>query len=105
MAPEHHRGENIMLVERSEIIVREGAEAAFATAMKATGVPLLEATEGVVAVSFGQGVENPAKFILMVEWASMDAHVAFTQAPTFPDLRAVFAPYSTGGAMEHFLMQ
>ncbi len=93
-----------MLVERAELMVREGAEAEFAQVMAAKALPLLRATAGAVSVEFGRGVENPSKFTLLIEWSGMPAHTAFTQHASFADFRAVMAPYTVGGAMEHFEM-
>jgi heme-degrading monooxygenase HmoA len=93
-----------MLVERSEILIKEGMEDEFTTLMADKAVPLLKGLPGVNAVSYGRGVENPDKFILMVEWAAMSDHIAFTKAPVFPEFRALLMPFSKGGAMEHFEM-
>jgi heme-degrading monooxygenase HmoA len=94
--------EMTMLVERSELLIKPGSENAFDAAMRKQGIPLLEAIPGVVSVKMGRGVENPDKFILLVEWQSMDAHTEFRTAPSNAALRQVISPFSRGGAMEHF---
>jgi len=91
-----------MLVERSEILIKAGSEEAFDAAMRERGVPLLQSVPGVKWVKFGRGVENPDKFIILVEWKTMDAHTAFGSSPARPKLHEVIAPHSRGGAMEHF---
>ena len=91
-----------MLVERSEILIKAGSEEAFALAMRERGVPLLQSVPGVKWVRFGRGVENPDKFIILVEWETMDAHTAFGSSPARPKLHEVISPHSKGGAMEHF---
>jgi heme-degrading monooxygenase HmoA len=91
-----------MLVERAELTIRAGMEQEFATAMSERGLPLLLAVAGVKRARLGRGVEHPEKFMLLVEWASMDAHQAFPTAPNYAPFRAVIRPYSIGGAMEHF---
>jgi len=93
-----------MLLERSEIMIREGAEDGFRAIMRERGLGMLSSVPGVLEVNFGQGVENPLKFLLTVEWASMDAHTAFTGMPVFAEFRSLFGPYSVSGAMEHFMM-
>lgn len=93
-----------MLLERSEIMTKEGMEQPFFASMTSKGVPLLESVPGVRSVQFGQGVENPQKFLLLVEWETMDAHTAFTKTPARMELGALIRPFSTGGAMEHFQM-
>ena len=93
-----------MLLERAELLARDGAESELFAVMTDHGVPLLAAVPGVLSVRFGRGVENPDKFLLLVQWESLDAHTAFTQAPVFADFRALIMPVSRGGAMEHFEM-
>lgn len=93
-----------MLVERSEITIWEGQEEGFAAAMHDRGLPMLAGFDGVRSVRFGRGVENPGKFILLVEWENMDAHTAFAKSAIYAPFRELFAPFSTGGVMEHFEM-
>jgi heme-degrading monooxygenase HmoA len=93
-----------MLVERSELLVREGMEEDFADAMRERGNPLLESIPGVRSVNMGRGVENPDKFVLLVAWDSMDSHDAFRTNPNYGPFREIMAPFLKGGAMEHFNM-
>ena len=93
-----------MLLERSELLVREGQAEGFAAAMNDRGLAMLAGVDGVKTVGFGRGLENPDKFILLVEWDSMDAHVAFTKSAIYTPFRELFAPFTKGGAMEHFEM-
>ena len=94
-----------MLVERAEILVREGTEQEFAAAMTSKGLPLLAGVAGARSTQFGRGVEQPQKFMLLVSWESMDAHVAFTKSPAVNEFRSLLRPFSAGGAMEHFNME
>ena len=93
-----------MLVERAEMLIKEGSEEDFATVMADRGTPLLAGLEGVKSVKLGRGVENPDKFMLLVEWETMDAHIAFTKNPKFTEFRALLSPFTRGGSMEHFNM-
>ena len=65
---------------------------------------MLAGVEGVRSVSLGRGVENPDKFMLLVAWDTMDAHIAFTKIPAFTEFRELITPFTRGGAMEHFKM-
>ena len=94
-----------MLVERSELIIKEGAAEEFQSMMRAEGLPLLRAVAGANVVQFGRGVENPRKFILLIEWEAMDAHTAFTQHVSFPKFIELLTPYNESGVMEHFVME
>jgi heme-degrading monooxygenase HmoA len=93
-----------MLLERSEILIREGMEENFGATMRKQGLALLTSVPGVVSVKQGRGVENPGKFMLLVEWESMDAHLAFPKNPLYGEFRQLIGPFSKGGAMEHFEM-
>ena len=93
-----------MLYERSELLIKEGMEDAFAAEMADKGLPLLKALDGANAVYFGQGVENPDKFMLLIEWETLDAHTAFKTAPVYPEFLSLVASYAKGGVMEHFNM-
>lgn len=93
-----------MLVERSEILVKDGLENDFAAAMSTRGLPLLAGVPGVRSVKLGRGVEHPDKFMLLVEWDSMEAHIAFTKTSGVTAFRELVMPFSKGGAMEHFEM-
>lgn len=93
-----------MLVERAELLIKDGCEDAFAAAMVERGVPLLSSVAGASDVRLGRGVENPRKFMLLITWATMDAHVAFTADPLFETFRELLGPFTIGGGMEHFNM-
>lgn len=93
-----------MLLERAELSIKEGLESDFAAAMDERGLVLLASVPGVKSVSFGRGVESPGKFMLLLEWESMEAHIAFTKTPSFTAFLEVTSPYSKGGKMEHFEM-
>lgn len=93
-----------MLVERSELFVKEGMEEDFAAAMRERGNPLLASFPGVRSVKMGRGVENPDKFVLLVEWDTMASHDAFRTHPNYGPFREIMAPFLKGGAMEHFNM-
>jgi heme-degrading monooxygenase HmoA len=91
-----------MLVERSELIIKDGLEDDFAAAMSERGIPLLRSVPGVNAVQFGRGVENPGKFMLLVEWTGMEAHTALKTHPLYPEFSQLLRPFVKAGAMEHF---
>jgi heme-degrading monooxygenase HmoA len=93
-----------MLIERAELLIKDGSEEAFATVMAERGLPLLSSLEGASDVRLGRGVENPRKFMLLITWTSMDAHMAVTKLPVFETFRELIGPFTIGGGMEHFNM-
>jgi quinol monooxygenase YgiN len=92
-----------MFIERAEIPVKEGMEDGFAAAMAGRGSAILAAAPGCHSVRFGRGVENPGKFILLIEWESVEAHVGLTTTPAFDEFKALVGPFFGGAPnMEHF---
>jgi len=91
-----------MLVERSELLIKEGLEDDFAAKMSERGITLLNSVPGVNSVQFGRGVENPGKFMLLVEWTAMNAHTAFKSNPVYSEFSQLLKPFVKAGAMEHF---
>ena len=93
-----------MLVERSELVIKDGLEDDFAAKMSERGIALLSSVPGVNSVQFGRGVENPGKFMLLVEWTAMDAHTVFNSNPVYAEFSQLVKPFVKAGAMEHFYM-
>jgi quinol monooxygenase YgiN len=93
-----------MVIERAEILAKEGTADAFAAALNERGIPLLAGHQGCRSVKVGRGVENPDKFLLLVEWDSVEAHVTATQTPRHAEFREVIGPFAAGGGAEHFVM-
>jgi quinol monooxygenase YgiN len=94
-----------MFIERAEIPVKEGMEEAFAAAMTARGIAILAAAPGCASARVGRGVENPSKFILLLEWDSIESHTALTKTPAFDEFKTLVGPFFAGAAnMEHFDM-
>ena len=92
-----------MILERAEMTIKHGQEESFAAMMKEAGCALLEDAEGCQSVRIGRGVENPGKFILLLEWDSVEHHVAMTKTPAFDQFKQIAGPYFAGPSiMEHF---
>lgn len=91
-----------MVIERVEILVKAGQEEAFEGAW-VNARTLLEGAAGCTAVTVGRGVEAPSKFLLLLEWGSVEDHVAFTKTPEFKEFGKLVGPLFEGRpAMEHF---
>ena len=75
-------------------------EEEFAAAMRERANPLLASLPGVRSGNMGRSVENPDKFVLLVEWESMAAHDASRTTRT-TDPSANSRPFLNGGSMEH----
>lgn len=65
---------------------------------------LVAATEGCRSIRMTHGVESPERFVLLVEWDSVEAHENnFRTTERFTQWRALIGPYFDGPPrVEHF---
>ncbi|HEY0812449.1 MAG TPA: antibiotic biosynthesis monooxygenase family protein [Pseudonocardia sp.] len=85
-----------MVLEIADFTVKAGTEDEFAAAVQ-EALPFLAATPGFRNARLTRGVESPSRFVLLVEWESVEAHtVGFRQSDRFPKWRAVIGPYFDG---------
>ena len=65
---------------------------------------VLAGTPGCRSVRMTRGIESPKRFVLLVEWDSVEAHeVNFRQTERFTSWRGLIGPYfSTPPRVEHF---
>ena len=66
---------------------------------------LVASADGCRSVRMTGGVETPTRFVLLVEWESVEAHEQnFRQTDRFPQWRAAIGPYFAGPPqVEHFV--
>jgi len=93
-----------MVLEVALIDVLAGREEEFAAAYS-KGHPLLATTPGCRSVRMTRGVESPGRFVLMVEWDSVDAHLDnFRATDRFTQWRGLLGPFFDGAPdVEHFV--
>jgi heme-degrading monooxygenase HmoA len=92
-----------MFIERAEIPVQNGMEEEFAEMMANKGTSILAGADGCSSARVGRGVETPDKFILLLEWDTVEAHIAFTKTAEFADFVTLAKPYFAGPSnVEHF---
>jgi heme-degrading monooxygenase HmoA len=92
-----------MVLEVALIDVVPGQEGAFAAAY-ARGQELVATTPGCRSVRMTRGVESPSRFVLLVEWDTVDAHVQnFRATERFTAWRALIGPhFAAPPRVEHF---
>lgn len=92
-----------MVLEVALIEVIAGKEEDFAAAY-AKARPVLVGTPGCRSVRMTRGVESPSRFVLLVEWDSVDAHLQnFRATERFTTWRSLIGPYFGGApVVEHF---
>jgi quinol monooxygenase YgiN len=91
-----------MVIERVELSITPGQEAAFEAAME-RGLELLRGADGCISTSLARGVERPSRYLMQLHWRSIDDHTAFTTTQAFSEFRALAGPhFAERPTMEHF---
>lgn len=95
----HHRA---MTLEVAIFDIAEGREDAFAESYRAAR-HLVADSEGCRSLRMTRGVETPTRFVLLVEWASLEAHQGFRDSDRFGQWRGhVGAHFAGPPVVEHF---
>ena len=90
------------VLEVAILDVQPGAEEAFTAAYRQAH-ELIEATPGHRSLRMTRGLESPSRFVLLVEWDSLEAHQAFRDSERFGQWRALIGPHFAGPpVVEHF---
>lgn len=91
-----------MVLEVALIDVRRGTEDDFTSAFR-TARDLVAQTPGCRSLRMTHGIETPTRFVLLVEWDSVDAHEVFRASDRFQEWRALIGPFFAGPPhVEHF---
>jgi heme-degrading monooxygenase HmoA len=92
-----------MVLEIAQFQIVPGQEDDFAAAY-AKGRELIAQTPGCRSVRLTRGVESPSRFVLLVEWDSIEAHeTGFRASDRFPAWRALITPhFAAAPAVEHY---
>jgi heme-degrading monooxygenase HmoA len=91
-----------VIVEIAVFDIQAGHEEAFISAY-GQARPLVTDTPGCLSMRMTRGIETPTRFVLLVEWSSVDAHQTFRDSPRFPQWRALIGPhFNTPPAVEHY---
>ena len=91
-----------MVLEVALIDVTPGSEQAFAAAYAQAKV-LVGDTPGCRSMRMTRGVETPTRFVLLVEWDSVEDHQVFRDSDRFPQWRALIGPhFAAPPQVEHY---
>ncbi len=91
-----------MVLEVALIDVKPGAEDAFADAYGQARAFVTD-TPGCRSIRMTRGVETPTRFVLLVEWDSVQAHDVFRNGEGFGQWRALIGPhFAQPPHVEHF---
>ncbi|MDA1360328.1 antibiotic biosynthesis monooxygenase [Glycomyces luteolus] len=82
-----------MVLEVAEIKITPGQEDAFKEAYRAAR-EFVKVSPGLRSMRMTQGVETPSRFVLLIEWDSVQAHEeGFRETDRFPKWREAIGPY------------
>ena len=92
-----------MVLEIADIAVLPGTEEEFSAAVR-EGIRYVSDTPGFRGARLTKGIESPGRFVLLIEWDSVEAHtVGFRESENFAKWRALIGPYFDGPPrVEHF---
>ncbi len=92
-----------MVLEIAEISIAPGQEAAFIQAYREARAHV-EVSPGLRSIRMTRGVESPSRFVLLIEWDSVEAHEqGFRETERFNAWREAIGPYfAEPPLVEHF---
>ena len=92
-----------MIVELAILRARPGTADQMRTGLQAARAVISRA-EGYRGSTFHQGIEDPQRFVLRIEWDSVEAHTErFRGGPLFPEWRSHWGEYLDGAPdVQHY---
>jgi heme-degrading monooxygenase HmoA len=92
-----------MILEVATLDVRAGQEDEFEAAFK-RALPIIAGMQGYISHQIRRCIENPSRYILLVEWAKLEDHTqGFRGSPQYQEWRALlhhfYDPFPT---VEHY---
>ncbi len=93
-----------MILEVADIRITPGRQAEFEAAV-ANGIEqVISQAEGYCSHRLRKGIESPERYLLMIEWRSLEDHTErFRQGPLFAQWRATVGPFfASPPSVEHF---
>ena len=91
-----------MVLEIADITIKPGSADGFGDAVR-EGIGFVAAPPGFRGARLTRGVESPNRFVLIIEWDSVEAHdVGFRESENFGRWRGVIGPFLDGAPhVEH----
>ncbi|MDY0748572.1 antibiotic biosynthesis monooxygenase family protein [Paucibacter sp. R3-3] len=93
-----------MILEIADIRIHPGQNAAFEEAIQRGLNTVISKSPGYLRSSVRSGIETPERYVLMIEWATLEDHtVHFRGGPLFPQWREIVGPFfAQPPHVEHF---
>jgi quinol monooxygenase YgiN len=91
-----------MITEIAQIDVKPGMEGEFEAGVK-NAAPIFKRTKGCHGMELRRSIENPGRYRLFVEWATVEDHtVGFRNSPDFQEWRKLVGHcFATPPDVEH----
>jgi heme-degrading monooxygenase HmoA len=77
-----------MMLEHALLAVTPGEESAFEASM-GEALPIIDSAEGCFGAEVRRQAEDDSIYLLLVRWASIEAHLAFRETELFASWRAL----------------
>jgi quinol monooxygenase YgiN len=91
-----------VILEHALLPVTPGREEEFEAAML-EALPIIESAPNCFGAEVRRQYENGSTFLLLVQWSSVEAHMAFRETELFQQWRALTHPfYAEPPAVTHF---
>ncbi|NNN00464.1 MAG: antibiotic biosynthesis monooxygenase [Acidimicrobiaceae bacterium] len=91
-----------MMLEHALLEIIQGRESDFEASMRAA-LPIIESAPNCYGAEVRHQSEDSAVYLLLVRWASIEAHLAFRATPLFEQWRALTHPfYVSAPSVTHF---
>ena len=85
-----------MILERAEIIVKDGMMNEFVQVLRDRALPLTTQFTGCISFRALRGVEDANSIMLLAEWESIEAHIESRSEPAHVEFRAIVLPFAAG---------
>ena len=92
-----------MILEHALIDVQPERADEFASAL-ARARAVIAAAPGFASLALHRGIESPSRYLLLVEWETLEAHTeGFRASPAFADWRSIIGPFfASPPAVDHY---
>ena len=93
-----------MILEIADFRIQPGQQAAFEAALREGIATALSQSPGFIRASVQRGVESPERYVLLVEWQTLEDHMqGFRSGPLFAVWRGLVGGFfASPPSMEHF---
>jgi quinol monooxygenase YgiN len=85
-----------MVLERAEVIIKDGMMDEFLEVLASRAIPLTSTFTGIVSFKALRGVEDENSVMFLAEWESIEAHLASRPEPAHAEFRSIVVPYTAG---------